>query len=732
MEVPRRVAPPKERTFLGHPRGLYVLFLTQMWERFSFFGMLALLILYLNQYFKLSQDSASSVFKWYTSIIYFTPLVGGFLADRYLGNKRAVIIGAVFVAVGHFLMTIPTLPVLYAALACISVGLGLFTPPLTTQVGLLYHPNDPRRDSAYTIFYMGINLGAFLSPLLCGWLKDNTRGGFHSGLALPGIGMAIGLATYALGQRWVVEVDQKSASRVDHDVAPEATGTQDSASLATSEGEVEQTPSVFPLVNRVAPKLLAALGVALAVTAPVLAWADVVSVDNALALGIAAVCAFIFAWVTASVGQGLRDRVLAILVLFVFAVVYWAGASQYGNTFNLWAEQNTNRYLSRNPDPPGIFPEAADAGDTTDEETEMSYWQRWVNMFKLRPPKESDTATSWIDPVPTPWFQSINPLMILVLAPLFAMLWTWLDRFKLNPSIPVKMALGLLLMTLAFALMIGAAWREGQATTVALEGSPLPGPLTVNDRGQICKVEEGKPPTPYAAGRLFYDQAGNRIRAVGVFPDQTRDDVIRDTAPADFVAKVEELQKKSAEAAKGPSGWSAQVRLDREPGDFDLRYAGLGEKTGNKAIRYDPATRTLTTTIELEDKEIKGLKVAAGDPHLRASLNALMLQADANRISPWWLVGFFLLATMGELCLTPVGLSMVSQLAPARFATMLMGLWLLTWTFANYIAGAFGEKWGTWAPVDYFIIVLVPMAGATAVLFALARKIGSLMHEAKR
>src|SRR5215467_541506 len=127
---------PPGRKFLGHPVGLYVLFLTQMWERFSFFGMLALLILYLNQYFKLSQDSASAIFKWYTSAIYFTPLVGGFLADRYLGNKRAVLIGAVLVALGHFLMTIPTLPVLYTALVCIGVGLGLFTPPITSQVGL--------------------------------------------------------------------------------------------------------------------------------------------------------------------------------------------------------------------------------------------------------------------------------------------------------------------------------------------------------------------------------------------------------------------------------------------------------------------------------------------------------------------------------------------------------------------------------------------------------------------
>jgi proton-dependent oligopeptide transporter, POT family len=240
------------RTILGHPIGLYVLFLTQMWERFSYFGMLALLILYLNNYFRMQQDAASSIFKWYTSAIYFTPLVGGFLADRFLGNKRAIILGATLMAVGHFLMVFSALPILYTALISLVLGCGLLTPPLTSQVGLLYPPNDPRRDSAYTVFYMGINLGAFVAPLACGWLAENTYGRYHSGFTLAGIGMVIALVTYLVGHRWVVELDQRSA--LPPQDQPAASGP-----CVASERLVDQAPSVAPRINRVAPRLLAAL-----------------------------------------------------------------------------------------------------------------------------------------------------------------------------------------------------------------------------------------------------------------------------------------------------------------------------------------------------------------------------------------------------------------------------------------------------------------------------------------
>ncbi|MFO0970263.1 MAG: oligopeptide:H+ symporter, partial [Gemmataceae bacterium] len=152
---------PRQRTFLGHPLGLYVLFFTEMWERFSYYGMRALLMLYMLYYLRWSQKDASSHYKIYTSLVYVTPILGGFLADRWLGNRLAVIIGAVLMAIGHFLMGFEEYPIFIAALIFLIMGNGFFKPNMSTQVGRLYPANDGRRDGAYTIFYMGINLGAF-------------------------------------------------------------------------------------------------------------------------------------------------------------------------------------------------------------------------------------------------------------------------------------------------------------------------------------------------------------------------------------------------------------------------------------------------------------------------------------------------------------------------------------------------------------------------------------------
>ncbi len=146
-----------QRTFLGHPIGLYVLFFTEMWERFSYYGMRALLVLYMVNHFKWTQSDASKTYKWYTALVYLTPLLGGFLADRYLGNRMAIIIGSILMAIGHFLMAFEDIWIFYSALGFLIIGNGFFKPNMSVQVGRLYPKNDPRRDGAYTIFYMGFS-----------------------------------------------------------------------------------------------------------------------------------------------------------------------------------------------------------------------------------------------------------------------------------------------------------------------------------------------------------------------------------------------------------------------------------------------------------------------------------------------------------------------------------------------------------------------------------------------
>lgn len=200
MTDPSRPASgPAAGDWFGQPRGLTILFLTEMWEKFSYYGMRSLLVYYMTRQLMLGQQRASMVYGLYTALAYLTPIVGGALADRWLGRRRAVIIGGAVMAVGHFMMAFPGL--FYPALATIAAGNGLFLPSLPGQVGALYGDADPRRRSAYNVYYVGINLGAFLAPLACGGVGELV--GWHWGFTLAGIGMLAGLAVYVAGGRWL-------------------------------------------------------------------------------------------------------------------------------------------------------------------------------------------------------------------------------------------------------------------------------------------------------------------------------------------------------------------------------------------------------------------------------------------------------------------------------------------------------------------------------------------------
>lgn len=188
-----------EQTWFGHPRGLTVLFLTNMWEQFSYYGMRALLVYFMTKQLLLGQAQASLVYGLYTACAYFTPIIGGVIADRFLGKRRAIIIGASVMAAGHFMMAFE--PLFYLALATIALGNGLYLPTLPSQVGDLYKRDDPRRGYAFNVYYVGINIGGFLAPLLCGTVGELY--GWHYGFGLAGIGMLLGLCIYLAGQRYL-------------------------------------------------------------------------------------------------------------------------------------------------------------------------------------------------------------------------------------------------------------------------------------------------------------------------------------------------------------------------------------------------------------------------------------------------------------------------------------------------------------------------------------------------
>ncbi|MEN3748413.1 peptide MFS transporter [Sphingomonas sp. HF-S3] len=193
------LAAAADPTWFGQPRGLTVLFLTNMWEQFSYYGMRALLVYYMTKELLLAQGQASFIYGAYTACAYFTPIVGGVIADRLLGKRRAVVIGASIMAAGHFMMAFE--PLFYVALGTIALGNGLFLPSLPSQINDLYGPGDPRRSWAYNVYYVGINIGGFLAPLICGTLGEFY--GWHYGFGAAGIGMVAGLLIYLWGQRYL-------------------------------------------------------------------------------------------------------------------------------------------------------------------------------------------------------------------------------------------------------------------------------------------------------------------------------------------------------------------------------------------------------------------------------------------------------------------------------------------------------------------------------------------------
>lgn len=725
---------PQQRTFLGHPIGLYVLFFTEMWERFSYYGMRALLILYMTKYFKWAQSDASAVYKWYTSLVYLTPIVGGFLADRYLGNRLAVLIGAGLMAVGHFLMAFEDYPIFFAALGFLIVGNGFFKPNMSTQVGRLYPKNDVRRDGAYTIFYMGINVGAFLSPLVCGWLAENTVGGYHSGFTAAGIGMVLGFVIYLFGQRHVLEIDR---------IAPPAPERPGKATTAISEAQAMVTPSTFRLLNNIAPVLFAVIAAGFFAggtwrLTQIIEKLRMLPTTEALVLFsnfvmpwmITAGVFVLVAGVVSRTTLGVRDRVLSIVMLGLFVVFFWGAYEQAGNVLNIWAEDSTDRYLTVAAPVESVYPPERVALPEQEIEKFAGVMDRFKNMFRLRPQPVAAANVGWlesnINPVPTAHYQSINAILIVVFAPVLAWLWT-----RVRISIPLKMFFGLVFMALSVSVMIEAARRENVPTKAQfVMPRPPEGIAIIGDR--VCEVPRDRDTlepqreggVPVHSGRLAYDAMNKELRMTGVLARTEFERTVRSTAPIDYRRKLKDIRRQLDEQKKAGQSPNAVVELATIPPGFDLKFSGFAAN----AVSFDPASKKLTVRTEIADKDEKSLLVAAADPAFRDAVGKLFVESSRFKVSSWWLLLAYFFATIGELCLSPVGLSMVSKLAPAAMATMLMGMWQLTSFFGNFAAGATGELYGDVAPVPYFTALASAVAIAAAVLLVLVRKTNSMMH----
>ena len=313
--LPARAA--GDQTFLGHPRGLFVIFATEMWERFSYYGMRAILVYYLTQSMGYQREDALAMYGIYTALVYLTPILGGWLADRYLGLRKGAVVGATVMVLGHFAMAVPSL--LHVALGLLIVGNGFFKPNTSSMVGECYDgKDDPRRDGGYSIFYMGINLGAFFSPLVCGTLGE--KYGYHYGFAAAGVGMAIGLVTLVSLQGILGRAGLREGQ------AP--VGARDVPGIAA--WTIASVAVVYAVVHGWSP-----IGAFLH-TLPT--WVTTV-------IGMAMILGFLAIPVAKTHTPAERSRVLAVCILVLFVIFFWMGFEQAGGTMSLFALKQTDRLI---------------------------------------------------------------------------------------------------------------------------------------------------------------------------------------------------------------------------------------------------------------------------------------------------------------------------------------------------------------------------------------------------
>jgi POT family proton-dependent oligopeptide transporter len=492
-----------------HPKGLYVLFATEMWERFNFYGMRAILVLFLTKALLFDKTFASQVYGSYTGLIYLTPLLGGYIADRYWGNNRSIIAGGIVMAIGEFVLffcghfynnaAIAT-PLFYTGLGCMIAGNGFFKPNISSMVGQLYRKGDSKIDAAYTIFYMGINTGGALGPIVCGFFGDTgVEGDFKWAFLAGGIAMLLSVVTQMMFQKkYLVNADGQP---------------------------VGEAPKEAPAFFQKIPVMIGFLFL-ISLTTIALVYIDIKVVSYLFWLLLA--CILFIAFIIfsdASLNFIEKKKVVVLFTVSFFVIFFWSAFEQAGASLTFFASENTQRDL-------GFFV------------------------------------------VPTSFFQSLNSIFVVTLAPLVAWIWVKLGKANKEPSSPFKMAMGL------FLLALGYLW-----------------------------------------------------------------------------------------IATGVNGVGAGVK-----------------------------------------------------------------------VSMIWLVGMYMMHTFGELCLSPIGLSLFNKLAPFKFASLLMAVWFTANAFANKLAGVFSALYPENGKVtsfagyqitnlhEFFLFFVMTAGVASIILFFLSNKLKGLME----
>ncbi|HEY0678802.1 MAG TPA: peptide MFS transporter [Chitinophagaceae bacterium] len=552
-----------------HPKGLFVLFFTEMWERFSYYGMRALLVLYVTNGLLMSDAYANDgVYGSYTGLVYLTPLLGGYFADRLWGNRRSIITGGFLMAIAQFIMYISASfyenqslahMLMWLGLGILILGNGFFKPNISTMVGQLYPRGDKRLDAAYTIFYMGINLGAFIGPLICGAVGelydpsgDSVRSAFKYGFLAACIAMLIGTVSFIwLKNKYVVDPDGNGL------------GILPNKMNVNPEDKARETTKAS--LGNLGLWVVIALGL-------ILAFHFAIGLDwiGSFIFGVAiSVCGLIVT--DNSLTPTERGRVLVIFISAFFVIFFWAAFEQAGSSLTLFAQRDTNRVvnISTTMGTLVLFILAIAAAlyyilqrmMDIPKELKMIFGSLAVGAIIYAIYHYAQGTPYDLPEMPASWFNSVNGMFILLLAPLFSQIWLGLNRVNAEPSSPKKQSLGLMFLAIGYLVI-----------------------------------------------------------AFGV-------------------------------------------------------------------------------------KDVTG------------------------KVSMLWLISLYFLHTVGELCVSPIGLSLVNKLAPARFASILMGVWFLSNAAANKFGGTLGALYPGQGPTQIlgyqinnlydFFMVFVVMSGVASILLFL-------------
>lgn len=624
---------------LGHPAGLFVLFFTEMWERFSFYGMRALLVLFLVSALGIGgwdwpRENALALYGTYLALLYLTPIIGGQLADRYLGYRKAIIIGAFIMTLGHASMAVETEFFLYLGLLLLVIGTGFFKPNMTSFISVLYQDKPEKKDGAYTIFYMGVNAGAFLGIMLCGYVGEII--GWSWGFGLAGIFMLLGLTQFWLAHGIFGDVGLAPKKTLESDVVEEI---EDS-----NEEEFVEPPNPFTTLDKIIMTLVAIGGLTWVINDPL----SKITNFNLLKFGetdlsgptiTGALLLFIFLLISrvTRFTKITRDRMLAVMMIATFIIFFWAAFEQAGGSMSIFAKDYVNRVLSGNS---ALIFSVVDIIITVVPVAIISY----VLFLLFRKTYKNYLASNIV----------LGVSFLIIWGLIFWKIYANFNTHSYEVSYPTY-----------------------KTTHIDDKGDAVESVVAVNSLnrpGDDVQVSEKN-----TVVRSLSDLENGSVVHILDIDKKGTDFIILDEEKAVGISESIEakvLSKKDNEI-EIPATWFLILNSL-----FIITLAPIFTKWWES--RFNPS---------LGGKYAIGLFfLGIGFAFLAFGANEIPQGAKTASVSMFWLVMAYLFHTMGELCVQPVGLSYVSKLVPARMIAFMFGVWYLALAIGNKTSGVLGQQ----------------------------------------